>query len=536
MRSGQRQIAAVMLALLPVAYVVRPSPSQTQPSRDLEQACSAVATLALPRARIVRAEAIHVSGEYSVPGTERGIGLTAPVKVHRSFCRIAGIVDPAINFETWMPLENWNGRFQGLGLGAFYGKLPYAPMAQSLDRGYAVGGTDTGHQSEPDDGTWAMLSGALNRGIVEDWAHRGIHEMSVKSQAIIESVYGRPADFKYFTGCSSGGFQAMTEAQRYPNDYDGILAGAPANYITHLQAAQISFGLATLVDPATNIFEPINKLPMLHEAVLKACDAQDGVQDGLLENPGVCRFDPQKLACSAGDAATCLTTPQVQAVRKIYGDIRRSDGVKIFPGFPHGSELNWRLMAGDYLGSTGQVAWAESLYRYFVFQDPKWSYASMDLDRDVAYADEHVGGILNANNPDLRPFRDRGGKLIQYHGWADWGITPYNSIDYFNSVVATVGGAPSAEGRRDVQNFHRLFLMPGVSHCRGGEGPDVFDGLAALEAWVERGEAPARIQAAKIVDGKTVRTRPLCPYPEVARYDGSGSIDEAANFVCTSAE
>jgi feruloyl esterase len=534
MTSIKRRLTFVPLAILLVSFVARSS--HAQPAGSLDQACSAVAKQALPHTRIIRAEAIHVNGEYSVPGTEKGIGLTAPVKVHRSFCRVTGVVEPAINFETWMPLENWNGRFQGLGLGAFYGKLPYTPMAQSLDRGYAVGGTDTGHQSESDDGTWAMSNGALNQQIVEDWAHRGIHEMSVKSQAIVESVYGRPAQYRYFTGCSSGGFQAMTEAQRYPSDYDGILAGAPANYITHLQAAQISFGLATQVDPATSLIKPINKLPMLHDAVLAACDAQDGVKDGLLENPGVCRFDPQELACSNGDSATCLTAPQVQAVRKIYADIRRSDGSKMFPGFPHGSELSWSLMAGGYLGSTGQVAWAESLYRYFVFQDPTWSYASMNLERDVAYADQHVGNLLNRMDPDLRPFRDRGGKLIQYHGWADWGITPYNSIDYFNSVVSTVGGSTSAEARRAVQDFHRLFLMPGVSHCRGGDGPDVFDGLGALEAWVERDVAPARIEAAKVVDGKAVRTRPLCPYPQVARYSGSGSVDDASNFACVFAE
>jgi len=534
MLARKRPLASLMASLLSVVFAA--DPSHAQPARNVEQACSDIARLTLPQTKIIRAEAIHVNGEHAVPGTEKGIGLNAPVKVHRSFCRVVGVVEPAINFETWMPLENWNGRFQGLGLGAFYGKLPYTPMAQSLDRGYAVGGTDTGHQSEADDGTWALVNGAPNQQIVEDWAHRGIHEMSVKSQAIVESVYGRPAEHRYFTGCSSGGFQAMTEAQRYPNDYDGILAGAPANFITHLQAAQISFGLATEVDPATSLIKPHNKLPLLHEAVLAACDAQDGAKDGLIENPGVCRFDPQELACSSGDSATCLTQPQVQAVKKLYADIRRRDGSKIFPGFPHGSELNWNLMAGGYLGNTGQVAWAESLYRYFVFKDPTWSYASMDLERDVAYADQHVGKLLNSNNPDLRPFRDRGGKLIQYHGWADWGITPYNSIDYFNSVVATVGGSTSVEARRDVQDFHRLFLMPGVSHCRGGAGPDVFDGLGALEAWVERGEPPSQIQAAKIVDGKTVRTRPLCPYPEVARYDGSGSIDDAANFACVSAQ
>jgi feruloyl esterase len=193
-------------------------------------------------------------------------------------------------------------------------------------------------------------------------------------------------------------------------------------------------------------------------------------------------------------------------------------------------------MTANYLGQTGQVTFAESFYRYFVFHNPSWKYATMNVERDVAYADRHVGKLLNSIDPDLRPFRDRGGKLIQYHGWADWGITPYSSIDYFNTVVQTVGGSTSDAARQDVQKFHRLFLLPGVSHCRGGDGPDTFDGLGALEAWVERREAPARIEAAKLVDGKAVRTRPLCSYPQVARYKGSGSIDDAGSFECRSAQ
>ena len=520
------------LAGICIAYEV----SYAQPARDLERTCSTIAELSLPQTRITNAEAIRVRGAHAVPGTENGIGLTAPVEVRRSFCRVSGVVEPAINFEVWMPLENWNGRFHGLGLGAFWGKLPYRAMAQSLDRGYAVGGTDTGHQSEWDDATWAISDGAFNEEIAGDWVHRGIHEMTIKSRAIVEKLYGQPAHHSYFSGCSSGGHQALTEAQRYPSDYDGILAGAPANYMTHLQAAQISFGLATLVDPATRLDQPIEKFAMLHEAVLDACDVLDGVEDGLIENPAACRFEPSTLMCSGNDSPTCLTPPQVQAVERIYADVKRSDGTKIFPGFPHGSELGWSQMGANYLGSNGQVAWAEILYRYFVFQDPKWNFATMNLERDVAYADQRVGKLMNSMDPNLRPFRDRGGKLLQYHGWADWGITPYNSIDYYNSVVSTVGGSASDAARDDVQDFYRLFLMPGVSHCRDGVGPDTFDGLGALEAWVERGEAPQRIEAAKLLDGRPVRTRPLCPYPEVARYNGSGSIDEAASFTCAVAE
>ena len=498
MFANKNRTRIASLALLMFGSVLATSASG-QPTQDLDRACAALSSVALPQTRIIRAEALHPKGEYLVPGTEGRGGAPSAVRVNRSFCRVAGVVEPKIRFEVWMPLENWNGRFEGLGLGSFSGALPYAGMAQALDRGYAVGGTDTGHESAADDGTWAMSGNALNVGIVGDWAHRGIHEMTIKSQAIVEKLYGRRAHHSYFAGCSSGGYQALTEAQRYPGDYDGILAGAPANYLTHLQAAQLSFGLSANVDPATSLEKPIDKLPMLHKAVMNACDATDGATDGLIENPAACRFEPATLACKGSDGPGCLTPPQVQAVKRIYADVRTTGGTKLFPGFPHGSELEWRLMTANYLGTTGQVAFAESFYRYFVFQNPKWSYATMNLERDVAYADQHVGKLMNSVDPDLRPFRNRGGKLIQYHGWADWGITPYSSIDYFNTVVSTVGGSTSDAAREDVQKFHRLFLLPGVSHCRGGVGPDTFDGLGALEAWVERGEAPATMQAAKIV-------------------------------------
>jgi len=528
---GERRSSFVLMAVL----IACAASASAQSSQDLDRACAAVGRLNLPQTHITKTDAIHPSGEYGVPGTDKGTvsgdrwyqGKGGPlVRVHRAFCRVAGVIDPAIHFETWLPLEGWNGRFEGLGLGAFWGALPYAGMARALDAGYAVGGTDSGHQSEFDDARWTLKDGALNSGVVGDWGYRSMHEMTVKSQAIVEAVYGRRAHHSYFAGCSSGGYQALTEAQRFPTDYDGILAGAPANYLTHLQAAQLAFGLATRVDPATNLEMPFDKLPMIHRAVLRACDAADGVTDGLIENPAACRFDPAVLTCKGGDASDCLTPPQVQALKRIYGDVRTSDGRKIFPGLPMGSELEWKLM------SSMQVGFAQTFYRYFVFQNPEWNYATMNIDRDVAFADEHIGKQLNSINADLRPFRDHGGKLIQYHGWADWGITPYSSIDYFNTVVATVGGSMSDAARRDVQQFHRLFMLPGVSHCSGGAGPDQFAGLTALEQWVEQGKAPERIEAAKVVDGKTVRTRPLCPYPQAARYQGTGSTDEAANFKC----
>jgi feruloyl esterase len=500
-----------------------------QSAGDIDKACAAAGDLQFPHTRIVQAQAIRPNPEFVVPGTEMNPAERGgPVRVARAFCRVSGIVEPAIRFEVWLPLESWNGRFEGLGLGAFSGAVPYAPMAAALSQGYAVGGTDTGHQSGFADATWTQGKTGLNSEVVADWAHRGIHEMTVKSQAIVQAVYGARARYSYFVGCSSGGHQALTEAQRYPNDYDGILAGAPANYWTHLMAGQLWYGLATRVDPATDLEMPANKLRAIHAAALQACDANDGVQDGVIENPLACKFDPSVLACKDGVASeTCLTGPQLGALRKIYADARDSSGRKIFPGLAPGGEQGWKQM------SAVQVNFAQTFYRYFVFQNPQWSYATFNLDRDVARADHSIGSLVNSTNADLGAFRAHGGKLLQYHGWNDPLISPYNSIDYYEAVVAKLGATRQREqALRNVQGFHRLFMVPGMTHCRGGDGTDTFDGLGALQRWVEQSVAPESLQASKLADGKTVRTRPLCPYPQVARYRGSGSTDEAANFKC----
>jgi feruloyl esterase len=486
--------------------------------------CAALVRQSFPDTKITLAQAMLPG--FKVPGSENSPG--GPVTVQAAFCRVAGTVAPAINFEVWMPLDGWNGRFQGLGLGALLGAIQYAPMAQSVAKGYAVASTDTGHQGGGGDASWVIgADGKLNTGLVNDWAHRGIHEMTVKSKAIVAAFYGDPAQYSYFTGCSSGGHQALTEAQRYPDDYNGILAGAPANYWTHLQAGQIAFGLHTQVDPATNLEKPIDKIELVHDAVLAACDAKDGVKDGVIENPLKCTFRPATLQCKGADSASCLTAAQVKAVEKIYADAKGADGRSVFPGFAPGSEPGWSRMASI------QVPWAAKFYRHFVFQDLAWNYAKLDLVKDVALADRTVGPILNSVNADLTPFTKRGGKLIQYHGWADWGISPYNSINYFNSVVEhTGGGHPTSVFLPRTQEYYRLFMVPGMEHCRGGPGPDSFDGLGALEQWVEKGIAPDRIIASKMEAGKAIRSRPLCPYPQVAKYKGAGSTDDAASFEC----
>jgi len=516
-------------AALVVAADLLGSTAWAQRPGNLDGACAAAAMLRLPQTRITLAQAIHPQPDYMVPETAHAPPgpFGGPVRVTRAFCRVAGIVAPAIRFEVWLPLQGWNGRFEGLGLGAFSGAVPYAQMAQALAKGYAVGGTDTGHESGFMDARWAVTpQGKLATGIVNDWAHRGIHEMSQKSQAIVRAVYGTPARYRYFVGCSSGGHQALTEAQRYPNDYDGIVAGAPANYWTHLMAGQLWYGLATRVQPATNLEMPIDKLGLIHQAALRACDARDGVRDGLIENPLGCDFDPRTLACRGAPGADCLSAEQVAAVEKIYGYAHDSHGHRIFPGLAPGSELGWKAM------SAVQVAFAQTFYRELVFQDPNWNYTHMHFGQDVAYADAKVGSITNSINPDLTPFRAHGGKLLQYAGWADPLISPYNSINYYNSVLTRLQAERTrAAALLDLQRFYRLFMVPGMGHCRGG-GTDTFDALGALQDWVEQGKAPDRIEASQLDAGRVLRTRPLCPYPRVARYQGQGSTDAAGSFAC----
>jgi feruloyl esterase len=523
-----RQVQAWVSGALSLAALAYASHAVAADPRDLDRSCAAIAALQLPHTRITRAEVITPQPQYVVPETEQNPPQRGgPVRVDRPFCRVAGTVETAIRFEVWLPLTDWNGRFEGLGLGAFSGAIPYSPMAAALAQGYAVGGTDTGHESGFTDAAWTLTGEGLNQAAVNDWAHRGIHEMTVKSQSIVKALYGHPAQHRYFVGCSSGGHQALTEAQRYPSDYDGILAGAPANYWTHLMAGQLWYGLATRTRADTDLQAPTNKLAMIHEAVLAGCDANDGVRDGVIENPRSCRFDPRVLACKGAESATCLTAPQVRALQDIYGDAQRSDGKKIFPGLAPGGELGWTAM------SSTQVPFAQTFYRYFVFQKPNWQYASLNLDRDVAYADQRIGTIVNSIDPDLRAFRAHGGKLLQYHGWSDPLISPYNSVDYYEAVIAKLKGSASrAAALERVQQFHRLFMVPGMNHCRGGDGTDTFDGLTALQRWVELAEAPARLEARKIVDGQVVRSRPLCPYPQIARYRGTGNSDEGENFSC----
>jgi len=460
-----------------------------------------------------------------LPDTTIGAAVSVPASPpDPAYCRVEGVVAPAVRFEVRLPAAGWNGKFQGVGNGAFAGFINTAAMAAAVARGYAAASTDTGHVANPLDASWALGHPEL----VVDFGHRGIHVMTTAAKAVVEAFYGAPPAHSYFVGCSTGGKQGLTEAQRYPEDYDGIVAGAPANFFTHLTIGSNWVSRALHADPASVI--PANQLALVAAAVLGRCDARDGVADGLLDDPRRCRFRPAQLRCKDGAADTCLSAAQVTGLKKVYAGAHTASGRRLFPGQPPGGELGpggWALWIA---GATPGLAHAiqDSFFKYMVFEDPAWDWRTFDVDRDVAVTDAKLTAVLNATDPDLGPFRGRGGKIVLYHGWSDPAISPLNSIDYYQRVVATArrrGAGPAGD-------VVRLFLAPGMQHCGGGPGPDTFDALDALERWVEQGVAPERMVASHMTGGVVDRTRPLCPYPRVARWDGIGSTDDAASFFC----
>jgi feruloyl esterase len=438
-----------------------------------------------------------------------------------AFCRVAATLKPtadsAIKVEVWLP-ENWNGRLQSVGNGGLAGSISYPAMAAALKEGYATASTDTGHTGNGASGEWAL--GHPER--IVDFGHRAVHEMTVTAKALIKSFYGKSQHHAYWNGCSEGGNQALHEAQRYPQDYDGILAGAPANYMTHLQAGGMWISHAIHKDPAT--FIAASKLPAINQVVLAACDDNDGLQDGIVSDPRRCELTFERLRCQGAENDQCLTVPQLNGLQKIYtGAKNPHTSEQIFPGYTFGSELEW----GSWIAGTDsppknrQHMIADNLFKYLVFGRPDWDWKTFDFEKDVATADR-VAASTNSVNPDLSAFKQRGGKLLQYHGWYDPAISPFNSINYFDSVQKKLG---------DTKGFYRLFMVPGMAHCAGGPGIGDFDRMNVIVDWVENRKAPDVIVASKSVNG-VARTRPLCPHPQTARYKGTGAIDEAQNFSC----
>jgi feruloyl esterase len=433
------------------------------------------------------------------------------------FCRVAATLAPTpdsdIKIEVWLPMTGWNGNYQAVGNGGWAGTITYNAMGTAVGRGYATSSTDTGHVG----GSANFVPGHPEK--LVDYAYRSEHEMVLKSKALIEAFYGSPARYSYWNGCSTGGKQGLTEAQRYPNDFDGIIAGAPANYMIHLHVWSVWANQVVHETPDSLL--PPAKLAVLHDGVIVACDALDKVKDGVLEDPTKCHFDPKTLVCKDADGPTCLTAAQAEAARKLYaGPVHPRTKKQVFPTFEPGSELMWTALAGNTPASV-----ATDTFRYWISNnDPNWDYMKLNLDKDVENADKIDNHMNNATDPNLKPFFGHKGKLLMYHGWSDQLIAPQNSINYYNSVVKSVGNS--------AKDSMKLFMAPGMQHCNGGPGPSSFDAVTLMEQWVEQGKAPDKLIASHSTQGAVDRTRPLCAYPQVATYNGSGSTDDAANFSC----
>jgi len=467
-----------------------------------------------------------------------GTTLTSAVQVAATptvpaFCRVRGTISPEpgslTNFLVNLP-QAWNGRFVMLGDGGHDGTV--STSTQRIPEGYATANSDSGHTAVPGP---LQAAFAYNNRIAEiDYGYRSVHLTTVAAKSIIQSYYGQPIAYAYFDGCSTGGRQALMEAQRFPDDFDGIAGGDPAYFLTGLAMEQ-NWSMQQLFKDnfANNI---AGKDGLIYDAVLQACDVLDGLADGLIDDPRRCTFDPASLTCQAGqDPATCLTPGQVGAVQRIYDGPSNSSGL-IYQGKPRSSEWSWASLIIPRPGPPpagnnnfpAQGGFVFDFMNYLFFEHdpgPSFNWLDFDFETDAAQG-AFMAQILDATNPDLSAFRGRGGKFILYHGWADGLIPPFGTVSYYEQVVDRVGSL------KETQEFIRLFMVPGMGHCTGGPGPNVWDKLPALVDWVEHGVAPASIVASHSTGSVIDRTRPLCPYPQVARYQGTGSIDDAASFAC----
>ena len=477
--------------------------------------CADLAKLALPNTTIDRAQLVPPGG-FTQPAGRGGAGNEAFIRLP-AFCRVAATVKPSsdsdIKVEVWLPASGWNGKFQGVGNGGWAGALGYPAMANAVAAGYATASTDAGHVGN----TAAFALGHPEK--LVDMGYRAIHEMTVQGKAVTESFYGRNPSLSFFNGCSLGGRQAITEAERFPADYNGILAGAPAIYNMQIHVGRVAVNAIAHRSPEAYI--PPEKYPAVHEAVMNACDALDGVKDGVLENPLQCHFDPKVLQCKGADAATCLTAAQVDTMRQIYSPINTGKAGVIPPILEPGTELSWGTLAGPE-----PVGTALEPMRYIVFKDPTWDVKRFNpaTDFDRAIEADH-DNVLSLTDPNLKPYFDRGGKLLMYHGWQDPQVPAQSSPRYFNDVLKTVGANAA-------NNSIQLYMIPGMNHCQGGPGTDTFDKMAAIESFVATGKAPAQIPASHRTRGSVDKTRPLCPFGQVAKWNGTGSTDAAQNFSC----
>jgi feruloyl esterase len=503
-----------------------------------QQPCESLGSIDLPFTKLV-AE-VRTAAAYEGPsplGRATGANVPGVCEVHGTIARSSG---SAVKFVVWLPVTDWNGKYRQEGNSGWAGVIPYWNLIDPVRRGYAAAATDNGHEAPP--GVSTAAAALRNRETLADFGYLAVHDTSVRAKALIAAYYGRPPSHSYFVGCSEGGREALMSAQRYPDDFRGILAAAPSASFTGVMTAFAWNQRALRATPGSYI--PPAMLPVIQRAVLGACDALDGIADGLLENPRACRFDPAVLTCGANTGPDCLTASQVGALRAIYaGPTNPRTGEQLFPGLPPGHEGTPRTWAGwmitDPLSNALQFAHAKAFFGELVSTRPDWEPGALDFDADAGAARTLIGPVLDATSPDLRGFRAAGGKLLQYHGWGDAAVSPLASIAYYEAVRAQIG----------VDDYYRLFMVPGMGHCGGVAGPAYFgnvglgdpralrdperDVFSALEAWVERGTPPERlIGSGTVGDVSTPLTRPICPYPTEAHYKGQGDIHNADNFDC----
>ena len=539
--------------VLVLTVVLVPGAATAQSTPQTAAACERLASLSLPNTAITLAQVVN-AGEFAAPvnpaarggggssalaGTlgpvpdvpgrvtanTAGLGLgynggrgVPPFSALPAFCRVTATLKPSPSSDTrmemWMPVTGWNGNFRGTSPNGLGGVINYNAMGVGLSDGFAIASTDTGHQGG--DTAWMQVPDQ-----VTDFAGRAMHETTVVGKALAAAYYGTAPKYSYMIECGGGSAAALHEVQKYPADYNGIVVGGHAAHLTRQIFGQLWLWLAT--HPNGVAILPVAKLPVVHEAVLAKCDRLDGVKDGLLENPTRCAFDPKEIECRSGDGPNCLTTPQVEAVRKIYaGPTNPRTNEKIWSPLYRGSELDWSFFSD----APSPIGIATSTLRV-ILGDPAWDprTSGVDFDRHVALADRSDLARVNASNADISEYVRRGGKLILSGGWNNALVPAGAVVDYYNSVTARIG---IESARRSA----RLYMVPGMIECNGGPGTDTFDLLGVMRRWIERDQAPNDVIASRVEHGTVVRTRPLCPYPQVATYRGRGSTDDARNFVC----
>jgi hypothetical protein len=534
-------------------------PAAAQPSGSAAGAgssdkCAQLTHLTLPSATITTAKTYAAGTFVGPPQNFTGADLSAFYSKLPEFCRVIVDAKPSadsdIKIEVWMPVHGWNGRLQGFGNGGFAGLIGTDELGAAMAKGYAATATDAGHTGGPVDATWAL--GHPEK--VIDFGHRGIHEMTRVARLVVEQFYGSAPRHAYFAGCSDGGREALMEAQRYPADYDGILADAPANNWTALLSLAAADTDALIVPPGA--FIPQSKIPTIAHGVTAACDEIDGVRDGILNDPRQCKFDPVSIQCKEGeDTDKCLTGPQVTALKVMYAGLRDAKGQLVHPGFLPGAEEGttggyggWDVwIMGPAPNKSTMSSFANGFFSDMVFEKTDWDVKTFNVDRDLPIARQKTAAAIDAVNPNLSAFRSHGGKLILYHGWNDPAIPAVNTVNYYEEVIGSVG-------RANADSFVRLYMVPGMQHCFEGPGADEFgqdftwtsdpqrNARTALENWVEKGTAPGVIiaskteRAAPATVGSVVMTGPLCPYPQQAHYKGSGDPNRDENFACATAK